>query len=372
MVYAMRIALLSACLLLLMVAFVYAAQPAAAMNWRQGRDFDAQWTQPVSLAWSRTPLRGAIEELAKFHRIAMILDRRVDPDQLVTFEVQQLPLDQAVARLAEQLKLGAARWNDVVYLGPKPTVDNLRTLSALLRESILQQPATARGALTKVKSSSWEYLAEPRAIVEGLAREAGVTLLEVDRIPHDLWSAADLPPLAWYDRLLMVTTQFNLTVVVEREGRDVRLVPITERVQIERSYPASGDLEVALARYRSLAPNAEISKGDKTLIVRGRIEDHEQLTKPQPSATSPSKGIEVFSLTLADVPLDKLLASLEKRLDVTFQFDRPAIAAAGIKLDQLVSVEVVQQPLEGLLRAALVPAGLTFKRNGKTIDVFPK
>ncbi len=152
------------------------------------------------------------------------------------------------------------------------------------------------------------------------------------------------------------------------------LIEIPDRVQIEKSYPPGKNAEETLAKFRELAPEAECELKAGKIIVRGRVEDHARLTPPQPSKapagkSPPKPGIDVYSLTLTEAPLNKVLEALSERLGLKFEFDREQLQQAGIKLDQRVSLKVEQQPLEALLKAALEPAGGTFRLQGKTVEV---
>ena len=47
-------------------------------------------------------------------------------------------------------------------------------------------------------------------------------------MPHDLWAAADLPPISLVDRLTLIAIQFDLTFKVAEHGKRLELVPVPE------------------------------------------------------------------------------------------------------------------------------------------------
>ena len=51
---------------------------------------------------------------------------------------------------------------------------------------------------------AWDELAEPRTLLAALARENGLEIEGLDRVPHDLWPAADWPPMSLVDRLTLI------------------------------------------------------------------------------------------------------------------------------------------------------------------------
>jgi hypothetical protein len=358
-------------LLTLFTGELHSADPGERVVWQTDRELTQQLALPVSLQWERVSLRQAIGTLSRTQRVAVLIDRRVDPDQLIKFEANQVSLEELFDQLAESLGIGASRLGNVVYLGPRDVAGKLRTLSALNQTQVNQQPATQRVILTKNAAWRWDLLARPRELLASLAKEASIEFDGVESaVPHDLWTSADLPPLAWYDRALLVAIQFDRTLEFRDGGKRVALIAVPDRVQIEKSYTPGKDAQATLAKYRELAPDTEMELVAGKIIVRGRVEDHARLAS-SPSTQPPVKGaVQVYSLTLAEVPLDKLLEALSQRLMLKFDYDREKIEKAGIKLDQRVSIKVEQQPLEALLRAALEPAGLAFRRVEQTVEIF--
>ena len=64
-------------------------------------------------------------------RVAIFLDRRVDPDQRVEFSSDDVPLEELFVRLAKKLKLGTCQVGSVVYLGPPDIAAKLATMAAM-------------------------------------------------------------------------------------------------------------------------------------------------------------------------------------------------------------------------------------------------
>ena len=62
--------------------------------------------------------------------------------------------------------------------------------------------------------------------------------------------------------------------------------------------------------------------------------------------------------------------SLAERLNLTLEIDEAAIRAAGINLEQRITLEVKDAPLEKLLEAAL-PNGLKWRLQGGRLEISP-
>jgi hypothetical protein len=268
----------------------------------------------------------------------------------------------------------------VVYFGPSDSARYLRTLAALRREELGGLPPAVARQIATTKAMAWDDLAEPRALMTELAQEAGLRIVGFHRVPHDLWAAASLPPLAWTDRLTLLAVQFDLTFRVASDGKGIELVPIPADVAIVRSYDAGRDAQAVAKQYAARAPEAEISVSGNKVVVRGLVEDHERITAARPPAATPTStrpprevGRTVIEkLSVKSAPLVPLLERLAAQLDLDLQLDRQAIAAAGISLDQPVSVELKNAQLEEVFREVLRSTSLQFRIRGNVLEVGPK
>ena len=345
---------------------------AAAADWLSGPALRAQLAQPVKLSWSGVPIRQGLADLARSQNIAILLDRRVDPGTPLELSFENVPVELALERLARSQQLGISWFGPVVVLGPEQATRRLRTLAALRAGELKSLPSARRASFIKTQAWQWDELAEPRALVEQLADAAQVEIIGSDRIPYDLWPAADLPPLSWIDRLTLLANEFDLTFRFDDGGRKLELVPAPETAVLERSYPGGRDPQALAERWRKQAPEAEIEVAGDKVVVRGRVEDHEILTSSKPRSTKPAAGgAEVYTLTVRDQPLGPVLEELKLRLGLELHIDEAALKAAGTSLDRRVSFSAEKATLDELLTAALQPAGLTFRRRDKSVDIFP-
>ena len=144
------------------------------------------------------------------------------------------------------------------------------------------------------------------------------------------------------DRLLAITIQFDLTLKFSSGGTRVELVPIPENLP-----PAS-------KRSRDIAgPRAA--------------------PRTPPSHRAAERPAEQrHTLTVREKPLEPVLQQLAQRLDLDLRIDRKAIEAAGISLDQQVSVHVENATLDELFRSLLQSTGLTFHHTGRVVEILPE
>ena len=348
------------------------AEPAGSAK---GLTLQRQLATPISLSWSNTPLRRALESLSAAQKLPIVLDRRVDPDQEVRLTLNQEPLGEALKKIAQKLSVGYCQLGPIAYFGPPAMARQLRTLAAVRLEEVKSLPPDAIRKCLQMRTSHWEELAEPRQILDQLAQEAGMEVIGADQIPHDLWPASDWPLLGWVDRLTLLAAQFDLTFHIEPGGKRVELIPVPTKVALSRTYQAGKQAAALAKRWAKSVPSAHVTSEGNTIRIVGTLEDHElveqRLRGTPTQRTTVTAGKEVYQLSIENATLGKVIDQLAERLNLEFAWDRPALERANISSDQLVSVTVQNASLDDLLHAVLKGTGLTFRRNDRAVSIFP-
>jgi hypothetical protein len=344
---------------------------AAPPRWKTGAELDRALNARVrDIVWSAgTPVRQAVTALARTQGVAIMLDRRLDPGSDIELSVRDVPVREVIEQLAAQCGAAPAYLDGVVYVGPRSGTSPLAMVAKERRAEAQRLPRPMSQRLTAERAWRWDDLAEPRDLIDELAREAGITLEGTAQLPHDLWPAMDLPALAWTDRMTLVLSGFGLTFALADGGQSARLVPIPERTLVSRMYPATlppSRVDAIKAQF----PQATIEAGANRIELLGTPEEHErlqQLLRRQTTDRPPSRaaGKTVLTLKVASQPVEAILATLERQLGVTFQFD----AGLEERLRTRVSLDVYEVALPELLDAALVPAGLSHRRQGDVIVI---
>jgi len=353
-----------------------AAVAAEAVRWRTGVEFRRQLHAPVGVTLSANPLRNALSDLARDQKVAVFLDRRVDPDQKVDFSADNMPLEELLRRLAGSKQLGVCYVGPVVYVGPSSATTRLPTLAALRKEEQQKLPAEIRRRLAVARSWQWDDLATPRDLFTELGAQSKIRMFGVtERIPHDLWPATSLPPLPFADRMSLLAAGFGLTFEFSPDGTAVRLIPVPENATVSRTYTVGSSAAGLAAQLGEKFPRSKIRATGRQIAVVGPLEDHTMIARllsgdpvRRPSGNGGAAGKMVFTLRVEDAPVGAILKTLANKPNIDVKYD-PSLVP---KLRQLVSVSVKEATLEEFLEATLEPAGLTYKRNGNTIEVVPK
>jgi hypothetical protein len=325
-------------------------------------------------------LRQAIRSLSRTQQVAMLLDRRVDPGRELEMKLDEVPLGTALHQIAQNQGLGVSLLGPVAYFGPPAVAARLRTLSAVRTEEVRKLPPTVARPFFQAKPIAWPDFATPRNLLQELAEQNNFVIEGLAQVPHDLWAGTELPALSLVERLTLIAVQFDLTFTVSADGKTVTLLPISDNLAITRSYEGGRQPEAVAAQYAVIAPDAKIKVVGVKVWVRGSVEDHERIAaprRPAKPAGPPREAVDDLSriridkMLVREVPVGQVLEDVAKKLKLDVRIDDKALAAAGVSLDQRVSVAVENVTVDELLRQVTAPAHLQFHRSGKVVEIGP-
>ena len=357
------------------VAFVAprnAVAQESAIKWRTGLEFRQNCDEEIGFSWSGNPLRAALGRLSRERRVAMFLDRRVDPDQRMTFKVSDLSLEEAAERLADHLNIGVARVGPVIYFGPKDATSKVATVAAVRRAELTKALAGRTSRLQNSQPLRWPELSEPRELVRQLLREVNAKFDDdelVRLIPHDLWPAVDLPEMNWSDRLSLVLAGFDLTYALDFGAGRVTLAPMPDSIEFENNYAVKGTPARIVADLTTKVPNAKIKAQSGKINVVGPYESHElveRLLRGESVRRAQARTVlKTYTIKIENEPLGGVLRAIAQQLMIEFEF-APGTQEA---LQKRVTFEVDMVSLEDLIAAALRGSDLKYKIEPKRLQI---
>lgn len=356
---------------------------AAETPWRTGAKFQSELNAAFSATWRNVELREVLQRIGQDRQIAILLDRRVDPNATWTVEFTQPSLRGDFAELARKFHGDVSEAENVVYLGPIDSCRKLRTLIALRSEELSSSESRIskdrQQRWRKPRSVTWSDLDSPREILHRLAQELDVTLKNPSRIEHDLWAGAVLPEVTGVEAISLILIQFHLTFQWQDHGAAIELVSIPESVRISRTYKFRGtSSEKTLTDWKASWPDAEFQLVKGGIVVQATVEEHEEIaairmerTKNRPTETQQPLNRQKFALKVRDVSARDVMTELEKS-EITFEFDEEQLKGAGIDLNTFVEFDVQSVSAEELLHALFDPLDVAFVMNGSKVTLSPK
>jgi len=358
--------------LLLLVSF--GAEP-----WATGPKCAAEWNRSLTAVFENAELRSVLKQLGPERQLALVLDRRIDPNQTVTFSLQQEPLRTGLGRFAETLDAEFVLTENVAYFGPVERARWLRTAIAHA-EATMAADATRRALLMR-KTIAWDDLATPREILDQIATAFNLKMENIDSVPHDLWTEATLPHVTPAEALTLVLIQLDLGWTWQPQGRQITFVAWQPPELIERTYQPRGKATVTslIEDWHARLPELSLTAHNNEIVVRGRVEDHEQISKwltggfnrivapkdgPPPTPLKQRR----FTLNEKNVPVRAVLQELEKS-GAEIVVNEDALKTVGVDLDQTVSIQVQKATIEEFLKAVLDPVKAVADVDGLTITI---
>ena len=293
---------------------------------------------PVTATWTGLSLRQVAARLSEIGGIAIVVDRRLDPDTSITLDISAEPLDAVLDRVAEAAQADVAPYAGHVRLVPRGGAAGLAAAERMRATELRAAGASLRTRATKAASSSWEDGAVPRDLMALTAAEGGIEIDGLDALPHDHFPQTRLPALTLADRLDLLLAHFDRRV-------EWRLRPGPRR-----EWPMV--TIVGLPAVVAPAPPAL----------------HSTPPRRPGNAAPPAGAPATYTLTVA-APLDELLSTLARRFGLTLALDRPGLARAGVAPAEIVRLELKDVSREQLLDAICAPRQLTWHIEGDTLSV---
>ena len=214
-------------------------------------------------------------------------------------------------------------------------------------------------------------MAEPRSLLNDLAAKGGVTIANPELLPHDLWPAADLPPMAWVDRLTLLLAGFGLTFEFADGGASIRLVPIPEEVLVEKAYTPRGEPGPVVAQLKRTVPNAKVRVEGRKLLVAAVEDDHDKIQRllsgQSVRTTNTTPGEKRYSMTVENQAAGSVVKTVANQLGKEMKYD-PQLAA---KLQTKISLVVKDVTLDELLDQALTPIKLGYRIDDGALEIIP-
>lgn len=358
--------LLFACLTLI------AIQYASADDLLTEARFDLAITQPISATVPRTELRDFLRRISEQRNVAIVLDCRVDPQQMRDISWVELPLAGAIDWLADEVESSSSIVGDTIIVGPPDSLRNLRTIIAIRLDELnelvgLDSPRQSR--LRRRDALHWNDLDQPRDLAQSIADACGLRIENPEIIPHDLWAGAGIANANAVECLSILLMQVDLSFEWNANATAIRLVPYPADVAVERVHQPRGmTIEVAESDVRAEFPELSIEVRGQRLAAVARVEEHERIEEivgiRLPRELSPTPMVPLarrtFTLTVVNQSVGGVIQALVNQ-GVPIDFDADQLTTDGADLSLKISLQLREASIEDLMEELCEPAGLVFE-----------
>ena len=345
---------------------------------KYGRDFRLEIEKKLWASWQNVPLRSVLRRISDDRKLSILLDRRIDPTQLVTAQIKNESVLAAVRLVAKNVGADVRVVGSTIYVGPPVGCGKLRTLIELRSQQLLSKSSKTDLRLTKRRVFHWNDLDAPIDLIREVANRNSLELSGFNRIPHDLWAGVTLPSVNAIESLSLILIQFDLTFDWIDGTHGVSIVAAPKFAVIEKSYSMRNrSADRTLEKWRQHVGDFDANIQGTRLVVRTTVEKHEaikRLLKPTTSrkkskvSTSTPLVRQLFTFRRRDATVRSIMQELEK-VDIRFEYDSEKLASAGVDFEKRITIDVTKAKADEFFRKLFDPLQLEFTLKDRTVTL---
>ncbi len=348
----------SCCLFLLVLAGGVDAQEP---DWKTGDPFfRAARARGLNGVWQGAELYGELMRTSRAAGLCVVIDRRIDPGQLVAVQMRDASFEQLLWDAGDSVGAGVGELESCFYLGPAATALALPERTVELRELAGGRtlPASARRALLRTVAAKTEDWVEPGMFFRELSESEGLSIEGWEQVPLDVWSAIDWPAMPLGDCLTLALAGFDLQLAAG-DDKSLVIVPCARlpafRRKVSRDLidaPLARQLDAIAGLTARRQGNGWLLEGDAAaLVAAGRL----VASAGMGQAGSSDQSASEVRLTLSTRARRRdLLAAIASQQRLKLELADTSFAS----LDDLVPVEAVNVTLAELVALVLKDSGL--------------
>ena len=336
----------------------YAQEPS--VPWLTGPSFERTARKnAVSADWVQAPLGTQLRSFSSAQQIAVFLDRRIDPTQLVDLRSADLTLEQFLWSVADKFDLGVCEVENVFYLGPKEVT---AVLPVLIDELIVQANNCEASAIQKRSMlGSYEFNEtgpfEPMVAFRQIADLHQVKILDDSKLSMDLWSGTSLPEMPALVCMSLIVVGFDCWLDVSANG-DLSVIEFPKVANLARSFKGDGNLKTLTEQLKKDLPQLSVITKHGAIQVSAspaELSDVDRWLVAQQRPTRSASSEKRFTLkTLAT--RGKILSSIANQLSIKLTVEESLKST----LDERIEIDVNGVSIQDLLRKTLEGSNIDY------------
>lgn len=265
-----------------------------------------------------------------------MMDRRVDPNQVLNVGVDNRSIQQFFWDVGHRAGEAVCRIEDCYYFGPAETVMWLP-----IEQRKIAASTSARRKRSKVKWTSKRVLVtapvvEPKSLLLALGRQYGFEIKEIDQIPHDIWQGFELPPTSLQTQVLLILAGFDKTFRVLGDGTAIKIVDVEPTESAKREFVVSAKFDQA-DEIKAAFPQLNIRTRSKRITATGTPQELLKLESAIVQASTPEAAqAQVLSLK-TDADRLTILRTIAQRtgLELVINEGTESLLAERVSLDEV-------------------------------------
>lgn len=332
-------------------------------NYRTGAEIEKALQSRVQ--WSGlAKLDDHLKNLQDQSGVVIVRDRRLDPYQTIRIETEMVPRMEVLSHLIAELHDSAfCVTSQIICVGPHDVVHRLPVLLSSntseadrLRKKL---PSGDGRRLSNLRNVRWNDLDEPRQILQRIAEESGVRILNPEAVPHDVWGAGELPAVSFSDAATIILNQFELTLNFHETRAEIQIVPVDLNRIVEHRYVVkSADRRRVEKSWTDAVPELTYRWTGSASTVRATLAQHIALQTALAQTPAPRKlpdgkkpgttslRTTIFQLTADRATVGQVIDHLREN-GIEVEIEGADTAEVRVILGQLVRTEALAEKRPG-------------------------
>lgn len=345
-----------------------ASQENQDIKWLTGRDLDNSNALAITALLSDAKIRDRIVRFSRNQKIALFLDRRIDPSTLIDLSVQNATKEQFLWSVAEKCKLGICRIEDFYYFGPLESAASFPAVCQQLREVTSKHRRNAKVDWSGRQIMKTAAIVEPKKLLLDLANQNQFQIENLDAIEHDIWAGFELPRTTLQIRVAVLLVGFGKTFERNEDGTIIKIIDIPEIKTTEASIRVVENAAALAKTLRPKFPDVKLVGRGKRVVVSGPPIQIAAIQRLVVAAQKPEGGgVGPLSFT-ARAPRGVILATAAKHANLNLVYDKSNRNISKL-LQEPIEVSVVNADVVGLVQIALQDTNLKYELVGDEIRI---
>ena len=349
-------------------ASAYSQEPVTkSTNWRKGNELDQYLLQPISVSFSEEPFKECLISFSQQQRIAIFVDRRLDPGLPISLVLRDVTIEQLFWKIAADHDCGVCRLGNLYYFGPTVTAASLPLVWQQLKAETSQRKQGSVVSWSKLLPVSWPELSVPDEILQQLAIKNGFRI-KGDAVAPDLWSRTQLPAMALDEQVGLLVVGFGKWFERTSDGSEMKLIDFTVPTSGTLNFQCLKNDRSLLSQLRKQFPECQVAVAGKSLQATG---SPSQLAQIQAAIVSAQKLTPRTDLSQQRYTLTtrssrgEILATIAQQTGRKLEFD-PSLNA---KLEETIELKVENISLEDLIKKTLDGTGVSFEMDATRLII---
>ncbi len=338
------------------------------VRWLRGRDLDRRTQVALNAQWYEAPLRPLLTELSQGLGIPLFIDRRVDPEILVSLTVNNLTWEQLLFEFGKPHGLGFCRLGRMYYFGPNDVALTLPQHFEKLNDWVGKNRKQATVNWRQPVDGSWPRLSQPANLLAELSSARNVETFELERIPLDVWDEHASPSRPMILQAALLVVGFDKWISISKSGTKLKVVPYPQWDQTRFTVGKLKSPDDAIQKLQSQFSELSFEPGNKSVEIsgpNGQIAAAVAEAIRLQSAFKNQEAQNTFNGTL-NGSRRSILNGLSQQLGLELELDTADTTA----LDKYVEITVKDASVQEIVSQVLSDSGLRYQLNLTTLKVW--